>query len=136
MILYRPVGLKELELIAQSDYRVFPPRLPEQPIFYPVLNFAYAEQIARDWNATKPPFAGFVTRFDVDDTYVAKFSVETVGNRTHQELWVPSEELDQFNAYIQGKIEVMACYYGAQFSEEIDPISNLPLKLIGASHHR
>ena len=37
-ILYRPVGPKELELIVASGYREFPPRLPEQPIFYPVLN--------------------------------------------------------------------------------------------------
>ncbi len=38
MILYRPVGTKELELIAESGYREFPPRLPSHPIFYPVLN--------------------------------------------------------------------------------------------------
>lgn len=50
MILYRPVGIKELELIALSDWAAFPPRLPHQPIFYPVLNFQYAAQIARDWN--------------------------------------------------------------------------------------
>jgi hypothetical protein len=31
------VGPGELELIAASGYRPFPPRLPEQPIFYPVL---------------------------------------------------------------------------------------------------
>jgi hypothetical protein len=54
MVLYRPVGPKELALIAASDYTAFPPRLAEQPIFYPVLNFEYAEQIARDWNATTP----------------------------------------------------------------------------------
>lgn len=36
-ILYRPVGAKELDLIAASGYREFPPRLPEQPIFYPVI---------------------------------------------------------------------------------------------------
>lgn len=39
MKLYRPVGLRELELIAKADFKAFPPRLPEQPIFYPVLNF-------------------------------------------------------------------------------------------------
>ena len=50
MMLYRPVGLHELKLIAEAEYKAFPPRLPEQPIFYPVLNFEYAEQIARDWN--------------------------------------------------------------------------------------
>lgn len=33
MILYRPVGEKELDLIIESNYRAFPPRLSEQPIF-------------------------------------------------------------------------------------------------------
>jgi hypothetical protein len=56
--LFRPVGLKELDLIRQSDYRAFPPRLPSQPIFYPVLTEEYAVQIARDWNA-KDPSAGY-----------------------------------------------------------------------------
>ena len=41
----------ELALIEASDSRAFPPRLPEQPIFYPVTNEAYAAQIARDIEA-------------------------------------------------------------------------------------
>ena len=48
--LFRPVGPIELALIAESGFRRFPPRLPEQPIFYPVCNEAYAVEIARDWN--------------------------------------------------------------------------------------
>jgi hypothetical protein len=32
--LYRPVGEKELALIAESGYRAFPPRQFWQPIFY------------------------------------------------------------------------------------------------------
>ena len=35
--LFRPVGPKELELIRAANFRAFPPRLPDQPIFYPVL---------------------------------------------------------------------------------------------------
>ena len=42
MYLYRPVGLNELALIYDSNMLKFPPRLPEQPIFYPVLNQDYA----------------------------------------------------------------------------------------------
>jgi hypothetical protein len=75
MILYRPVGLKELERIARSGFKAFPPRLPEQPIFYPVLNFEYAAQIARDWNTKSGDLAGFVTRFEVDDEYIAQFDL-------------------------------------------------------------
>lgn len=116
MILYRPVGLEELELIIQSGYKSYPPRLPEQPIFYPVLNFEYAEQIARDWNMKSGSFAGFVTRFEIDDEYVARFPVQVVGGRIHQELWVPAEELDELNSHILGPIAVEAAYYGDKFT--------------------
>lgn len=118
MLLYRPVGLKELDLIAGSNYTAFPPRLPEQPIFYPVLNFEYAEQIAKDWNATTPPFAGFVTRFEVEDAYAQAFEIHTVGGKIHQELWVPAEELEEFNQHIIKKITEIAAYYGDQFTGE------------------
>jgi hypothetical protein len=50
VILWRPVGPAELELIRNAAMRAFPPRLPEQPIFYPVLSEEYAIKIARDWN--------------------------------------------------------------------------------------
>lgn len=130
MILYRPVGLKELELIARSDFKAFPPRLPEQPIFYPVLNFEYAEQIARDWNAKSGDLAGFVTRFEVDDEYIAQFDVQVVGRGdVHQELWVPAEELDEFNAHLISEITVEAAYYGEGFTGEIDPDTDLPVSI-------
>ncbi len=116
MILYRPVGLMELELIAASGYTVFPPRLPEQPIFYPVLFFEYAEQIARDWNATTPPYAGFVTCFELDQAYAESFEIHTAGGKIYKELWVPAEELPEFNRHIKGEIEVVAAFYGDTFS--------------------
>jgi hypothetical protein len=105
--LYRPVGPKELELIQASGWREFPPRLPDQPIFYPVLNEEYATQIARDWNV-KANGAGFVTRFQVDAAYVGRYKVETVGGSVHKELWVPAEELSEFNRHIVGTIEVIS----------------------------
>ncbi len=126
MLLYRPVGFKELQLIAQANFKAFPPRLPEQPIFYPVLNFEYAEQIARDWNTKSNSFAGFVTKFEVEDDYVKKFDVQVVGSRIHQELWVPAEELEEFNRHIIGIITVEAAYYGERFKGEIDSETNLP----------
>ena len=118
MILYRPVGVKELELIAASEFKAFPPRLYFQPIFYPVLNFAYAEQIARDWNTKDQAsgFAGFVTQFEVADEYIGRYEVQTVGASQHQELWIPAEELDELNQHIINRIEVVASYYGSQFN--------------------
>lgn len=105
--LYRPVNQKELDLITESGWTAFPPRLPEQPIFYPVLNEEYATQISRDWNV---PYygVGYVVRFAVDTTYLQQFPVQNVGDQQHDELWVPAEELAEFNQHIQGPIEVIA----------------------------
>jgi hypothetical protein len=107
--LYRPIGPVELELIRESGFRCFPPRLPEQPIFYPVLNREYAQQIARDWNV-KDSGAGFVTRFEVEAAYISNFERQVVGGSVHEELWVPAEDLDEFNTKIVGLIEVIDTY--------------------------
>jgi hypothetical protein len=111
--LYRPVGQQELDLIRASDFTAFPPRLPEQPIFYPVITESYAHQIARDWNAKhNTPKVGYVTRFQVRTEYLHKYDVQTVGGSVHQEYWIPAEDLDGFNRNIVGKIEVIAEYRG------------------------
>jgi hypothetical protein len=107
LTLYRPVGPRELELIAASGWRAFPPRLPDQPIFYPVLNADYATQIARDWNVPASG-AGFVTRFEVDAAFAARYPRQIVGGRAHEELWVAAEDLDEFNRHIVGPIAVIA----------------------------
>jgi hypothetical protein len=104
--LWRPTGPKELDLVRDLDWRAWPPRLPEQPIFYPVLNEDYAVKIARDWNV-KHDGAGFVTRFEVDTEFLTRYPVQQAGGRTILELWVPAEELDEFNAHIVGKIELV-----------------------------
>ncbi|MCV9960503.1 ADP-ribosylation/crystallin J1 [Pararhizobium sp. BT-229] len=104
--LFRPVGLEELELIKGSGWKAFPPRLPDQPIFYPVTNEGYAAQIARDWNTKTGSRHGYVTRFEVNANYVAGFDRKVVGGREHEELWVPAEELEEFNRNIVGSIMV------------------------------
>ena len=113
IIMYRPVGPKELQLIVASGYRAFPPRLPEQPIFYPVLNEEYANDISRKWNV-RDYGAGFVTRFQVRKEYAAKYQVQIVGDSTCRELWIPAEELPTFNTNIVGLIEVIAEYEAEQ----------------------
>jgi hypothetical protein len=115
MELFRPTGLQELALVLQRDLAAWPPRLPEQPIFYPVLNLAYATQIARDWNTKSPEQVGYVTRFEVDDTYASRFPRKIVGGRQHEELWVPAEELDAFNSHISPPIQVVAAFFGSDF---------------------
>ena len=129
MILFRPVGLVELRLIADSGFRAFPPRLPGQDIFYPVLDRAYAEQIARDWNTKDEAsgYAGFVTELDLDDEFAGAYPVQTAGSSSHRELWVPADELPTFNANIRGVIRVVDAYTGPLFRGTIDPASKLPI---------
>jgi hypothetical protein len=115
MILYRPVGHKELELICEAGFRAFPPRLPDQPIFYPVLNASYARQIAEGWNTKSGTYSGYITRFNIKNEYAGKFQKQIVGGGQHEELWVPAEELTEFNNNIIGHIEVIAAYFGEGF---------------------
>ncbi len=109
MRLYRPVGQTELDLIIAAEYSAYPPRLPQQPIFYPVLNEKYAREIAEKWNkkSADSGYAGYVTTFEIDDDYISKFSVQTVGASYHQEYWIPAEDLEEFNRHIIGKICVL-----------------------------
>jgi len=112
--LYRPVGQAELDLIRDSGFSAFPPRLPEQPIFYPVLTRSYAEQIARDWNTKDPRsgFVGYVLQFEVRTDYLEKFPVQRAGSSEHLEYWIPADQLNEFNQNIVGKIEVIAEFRG------------------------
>lgn len=112
--LYRPVGGAELALIAAADYAAFPPRLPEQPIFYPVLSEQYARDIASRWNTRdeRSGFVGYVTRFQVLTTFLADYPVRHVGGSRYEEYWIPAEQVENFNRAIVGKIEVIAEYHG------------------------
>jgi hypothetical protein len=118
--LYRPVGQKEFDLVKESGFRRFPPRLFWQPIFYPVLNQSYAEQIARDWN-TKDEFSGYVgyvLSFELPEEFVTRYPVQNVGGELHNELWVPAAELDAFNEQIAGEIKLVATFWGEKRTEK------------------
>lgn len=109
MELFRPVGEKEYRLIMESGFTKFPPRLTNQPIFYPVLNEKYAIEIAKKWN-TKDKFSeykGYVLKFSISDEYISKFDIQIVGDSIHKEYWIPAEELEDFNSNINGTIEVI-----------------------------
>lgn len=98
MILYRPVGQAEYDLIAATNFTA-----------YPVLNERYAREIAEKWNRRRADsqYTGYVTTFEIDDEYAARFPVQTVGASYHQELWVPAEELEEFSRHIIGRIRVV-----------------------------
>ena len=104
--LFRPVGPQELELIRRARFRAFPPRLPDQPIFYPVLSEEYAVKIASDWNV-QASGAGYVTRFRVQRAFLSRYQVHNAGGERFQEYWIPAQELAEFNRNIIGQIEVI-----------------------------
>lgn len=110
VVLWRPTGPEELALVKASGWREWPPRLPEQPIFYPVLNEEYAAKIARDWNVPASG-AGYVTRFEVRKAYLDHYQVHQVGGQSILEYWIPAEDLPALNASIVGQIELVAEYH-------------------------
>jgi len=103
--LWRPVGPAELELIRLAGMRAFPPRLPDQPIFYPVLTEEYAVTIAREWNVPASG-SGYVTRFEVKQSFLDQYQVQQAGGRSHLEYWIPAGRLDTFNEAIVGLIQI------------------------------
>ncbi len=107
--LYRPVGPEELALVRKSGFKSWPPRLPEQPIFYPVTNEQYAIDIASDWNVKASGY-GAVTRFEVKRSFMERYPVHQVGAAHHTEWWVPAEDLEELNRNIVGMIEVVREY--------------------------
>ncbi len=107
--LYRPTGPKELDLVKKSGYKKWPPRLPEQPIFYPVTNEKYAKEIAIKWNI-KDSKVGYVTKFEVKKEFIDKYEVQQVGGSNHKEWWIPAEDLEDLNTNIVGLIEVIGEY--------------------------
>lgn len=112
-VLFRPVGQREFELIEATGFHRFPPRLPEQPFFYPVANADYATQIARDWNTRDEAsgYTGYVLRFQVSSAFLARYPLRTAGAAVHQEYWIPADELAAFNDEIQGPIECIASFH-------------------------
>ena len=119
--LFRPVGDAEFALVLESGWSAFPPRLPEQPIFYPVMNADYAEQIARDWNSKhEPAGVGHVLAFDLPDKVTDRWPVQVAGGRVHEELWVPAEELGALNKMIVGPIRRIATYRDGVRVEEAE----------------
>src|ERR1700761_9098114 len=93
VILWRPVGPAELSLIEAAGMKGFPPRLPEQPIFYPVLSEEYAIKITRDWNVPADG-RGYVTRFRVQRRFLDQYEVHDAAGVRYQEYWIPADHLD------------------------------------------
>ena len=110
--LWRPVGPQELRLVEATGWRRWPPRLPDQPIFYPVLNEAYATQIAREWNVPASG-AGHVTRFRVETPFARRYTTRDArAAGTSWSLWIPAEDVAVLNDHLVGTIELIGTYTG------------------------
>ncbi|MGJ4947595.1 hypothetical protein [Bradyrhizobium sp. HKCCYLS20291] len=96
-------------MIEASGMRAFPPRLPEQPIFYPVLSEDYAVKIARDWNVPASGH-GYVVRFAIARSFISRYQIQEAGGRDHLEYWIPGEQLAELNAAIVGLIELVRTF--------------------------
>jgi hypothetical protein len=109
VVMYRPVGPEELALVRATASKRWPPRLPEQPIFYPVTNEGYAIEIAEQWNVRDSGY-GAVTKFFVKKSFASRFEIQRVGASHHTEWWIPAEQLEELNDNIVGTIEVTREY--------------------------
>ncbi len=107
--LYRPIGPKEFALIKANNFKSWPPRLPHQPIFYPVTNERYATEITTKWNMPESG-VGYVTQFKVKKSFMANYKIHVVGASYHTEWWIKAEQLNELNQNIVGHIEVIATY--------------------------
>ena len=107
--LFRPLGPRELELIRDSNWTRFPPRLPEQPIFYPVVQEAYARRIASEWNVRESG-EGHVVKFAVQTEFLQRYPEQIADGIAHTEHWIPAEDVELFNAHLVGNIELIASY--------------------------
>ena len=107
--LSRPVGPKGLDLIAAAGYPYWPPRLPAQPIFYPVTNEESAKEISIQWNVPASG-VGFVTRFSGKKSFMDRYENHQVGGENHTEWRISAEDLDERNDNIMGLIEIIGEY--------------------------
>src|SRR5258706_1319365 len=107
--LYRTISQKELEVVAASEYHRWTPRLPEQPIFYPVANEEYAREISSQWNIPAGG-VGFVTKFEVKKSFIKRYQIHKVGGKNHTEWWIPAEDLEELNKNIVGLIQIVGEY--------------------------
>ena len=78
-------------------------------IAYPGTNERYAKEIAVRWNINASG-VGYVTKFEVKKSFMDQYEVQQVGVSHHTEWWILAGKVDDMNANIVGKIEVIGEY--------------------------
>ena len=83
-------------------------------------DYMKCQEIAEKWNVKDTAdHKGYVTKFEVDDNYISQFEVQTVGRSYHQELWIPADELENFNQHIIGTIQVIGEFFNKNNQKKI-----------------
>ncbi|HWS36466.1 MAG TPA: ADP-ribosylation/crystallin J1 [Actinoplanes sp.] len=104
--LWRPAGPRELDLIRASGWRRWPPVPLERLYFYPILSESFAVTGAQHWTSSDSGVR-YVLRIHVETDFVGRYSTRSFGGSAAPMLWVPAEDMDEFNAHVVGLIEVV-----------------------------
>ena len=115
--MFRPIGPGEYDLLLENDFSSWPPRLEIQPIFYPVTNAQYADEINVKWNVPQSG-VGYTTCFLVKRAFADQYEIQRVGGDSHEEWWIPAEDLSELNRNLVGKIEVIRTFDRKEVNNE------------------
>jgi len=106
--LYCPIGVDELIAIVVSQWRGFPPRGAERPIFHPVTTEGYGRYLGANWAGRHGEGDCYLVRFAVGAEAVRALERRSLGGPEREELWVAGESFAAFNAAIVGGIHLIA----------------------------
>lgn len=104
--LWHPAGPDEIDHIRASGWRQWPPVPHERLYFYPILNESFAISGARHWNSLGTGVK-YVLRLYTETDFIRRYSTRSFGGSAAPMLWVPVEDMHEFNAHIVGLIEVV-----------------------------
>ena len=109
MELYRPISADEYAAIKEKEFKGFPHRSAEQPLFTALLSQEGSIQIARRLRVDKQTESDmvYVVGFIAEDAYIRQFPVQHADDPERRALWIPAEEIDILNQHLIGKIRVL-----------------------------
>ncbi|MEV4518033.1 hypothetical protein AB0K00_54890 [Dactylosporangium sp. NPDC049525] len=115
--LWRSTGQAELDRVAASAWREWPPRRPDQPTFSAVLHREHATTIVRERHVPAGG-VGYVTRFEVQRAYLGRYELQHVAGLDAPQYRIPAGDLADLNAHIVGAIMEEADYRGPVDDQE------------------
>lgn len=108
MELYRPMSAEEYKAVAAKEFRGFPPRTEEQPLFAALLSQTGAERIAKHMRIEKrAEHTAYVVSFLVEDSFIRQFPVQHDDEPDYRAVWIPAEDVELLNQHLIGKIRML-----------------------------